>query len=113
MQSGQAPDELANAIAAEFRRAVREARPDLGLRLTLFGSRARGDAEIDSDVDILVEVDIERIDSETYKRLSNIAADLSLKHGVVVSLLVLDLERARSRDGFPFLRSIREEGIVA
>jgi hypothetical protein len=36
--------------------------PGLSVRWTLFGSRVRGDAEPASDLDVLVEHDLERLD---------------------------------------------------
>jgi predicted nucleotidyltransferase len=55
-------------------------------RLSLFGSRARGGGRDDSDLDLLVEVrDVtadERID------IVDLAADLSVEHGLVLSPLV-------------------------
>jgi predicted nucleotidyltransferase len=107
------PDEMGRRIAAEFRAAVRAARPGLSFRLTIFGSRARGDSDEQSDVDLLVEVDVDRLGREVHAVLSDAAADLSLKYGVVVSLVELDRELARAREGFPFLRTIRKEGIAA
>jgi predicted nucleotidyltransferase len=113
VRTGKGPDALAWKIVSEFREAVLALRPDLGFRLTLFGSRARGDADEESDVDILVELDVEKADRGTHRVLSDVAADLSLRHSVVVSLIELDRERQRGREGFPFLRTIREEGVAA
>lgn len=113
MLSERGSDELARKVVAEFRDAVRAARPDLSFHLTLFGSRARGDADPESDVDILVELDIEKTTRAIHELLSLVATELSLKYAVVVSLIELDRERARAREGFPFLRTIRAEGIAA
>jgi predicted nucleotidyltransferase len=112
-ETRRVPDPLGCAILVAFRDALRAAAPDLGFRLTLFGSRARGDAEPESDVDLLVELDVPKLGRATHALLSDIATRLSLAHGIVVSLLVLDAERAASREGFPFLRAIREEGVAA
>ena len=57
-------------------------------RLVLFGSRARGDNEPDSDIDVLVVLDgpVSR-DSEEYVR--SCAWELSYENGVVIFPLVV------------------------
>ena len=61
------PDPKACAVA----RAVEEAiHPD---RVILFGSRARGDFNADSDIDLLIITDAERLDKWEYVRHSEVA----------------------------------------
>lgn len=68
--------------------------------IRLFGSKARGDFDPESDLDIAIL--IEGLDRETKRRIINIVADVELSFLVVVSLLVLSWEdfqslRARER----------------
>lgn len=46
-------------LVADLRRRLVAELPGVGVRMTVFGSRARGDAEPDSDMDVLVELDVE------------------------------------------------------
>jgi predicted nucleotidyltransferase len=91
-------------------------RAELGQELVdlrLFGSKARGDAMADSDIDVLVVVqpDTERIRLET--AVSDIAFDVSLDHAVHISPCVLTARAFNDpmwRET-PFLRAIEREGL--
>lgn len=59
-------------------------------RLVLYGSRARGDYDAESDIDVAIIVkDLER---ETKLDILDVVADLELKHLVPLSTLVLSCE---------------------
>src|SRR2546426_917676 len=64
--------------------------PGIGFRMTVFGSRARGDAEPDSDMDVLVELDVEHLSFADKRRLRRVATEVSIASGIIVSLLVVD-----------------------
>jgi len=82
------------------------------VRLVLFGSRARGDNEPDSDVDVLVVLDgpVSR-ESEEYVRFC--AWELSYENGVVIFPLVV--ARAEWAEGpssaSPLALAVETEGI--
>ncbi|MBX3329469.1 MAG: nucleotidyltransferase domain-containing protein [Nitrospira sp.] len=100
-----------HAALSDLRKRVDEALPGRSLRWTLFGSRARGDAEPDSDMDVLLELDVERLDLATKRRIRRLAGEVSLKHGLVISFLLVDQVQARERGDYSILTNIREEGI--
>jgi len=78
----------------------------------LFGSYARGEADPDSDLDVLVVLlDFDRYAHEV-DRTGALAADLSLKYGVSVSLVFMR-EHEWLRGDTPFLMNVREEAIPA
>ena len=81
------------------------------LHLTLFGSQARGEAEKDSDIDVLVVLKPPVSVGTEIKYTSKIVADLSLQHDVVISCLFMDEEHYSTRTT-PLLRNIRREGIL-
>lgn len=79
--------------------------------LTLFGSQARGDAEPDSDIDVLVVLRPPVSPGEEIKYTGNAIANLSLQYDVVISCLFMDETQYRIRNN-SLLRNIHEEGIL-
>jgi predicted nucleotidyltransferase len=78
----------------------------------LFGSRARGEAAADSDVDVLVVLDqLDRYGVEI-DRTGEVASRLSIETGLSVSrVFVTEREWRESRS--PFLLNVREEAVCA
>ena len=79
----------------------------------LFGSYARGEADADSDIDVMVLVDSSRQDiSEKTCEISSVAADLLLDRGVMVSPIVENRRYFQDNMGFlPFYKNIAREGV--
>jgi len=77
----------------------------------LFGSRARGDADEFSDMDIFME--FETVDRELIKRVKNAAWETTLETGIVVTTLLFsrhEIENSALRSS-PIIRVIMEEGV--
>jgi predicted nucleotidyltransferase len=79
--------------------------------IRLFGSWARNEARIDSDIDVAVLVD--RKNLATMKTVSEIASDLSLASDHFLSAVVIESESHQrgKREGYPFHLQIEREGI--
>jgi len=99
-------------ILKELRLGIQKEFPNWSFRLTLFGSRARGGAEADSGVDVLVEIHSHSISFEEKQRIRRLAGVLSLASGLVLSLLIADHMMLEQRGDFSVFRSIREEGVA-
>jgi predicted nucleotidyltransferase len=79
----------------------------------LYGSRARGDNRSDSDIDILILVDKERITREDEKKIKYPLYDIEFETGKVISPLVLTKSDWESRHKItPFYENITKEGVV-
>jgi uncharacterized protein len=105
-----AADKLA---LSDFVRRVRAAFGNDVVELRLFGSKARGDAGPDADLDVLVIVGPDPNRWPAAKTVSDIAFDVNLEHEVFISPIVLtaammaDPRWAHS----PFLQAVRAEGV--
>ncbi len=79
-------------------------------QVLLFGSRARGDATVQSDYDLLVVVD--QVDSTVTKKIDAIAGQALLEHGAVLSAFPIS-ERDRARRKYsPMLINAAREGVA-
>lgn len=80
-------------------------------RLVLYGSRARGSAGPDSDVDVLVVVTGPVNYMDLIQRTSMVVARLSLENDLVLSRAFVSREQFETEQS-PFLRNVRREGLA-
>jgi len=80
----------------------------------LYGSYARGDNTEDSDIDLMVRVNLPKTQLIGYRRFfSHLGSDLGLEYGVLVSIHLQDSETFQQyRQHLPFYRNIDREGVV-
>jgi len=100
------------AALQAFVAALRERYDGQILSVRLFGSKARGDFEPDSDLDVMVLVSDD--DWRLAQSISFLAADISLADDVLLSPKVVSLTRwdfLRQQD-FAIARNIRRESIA-
>jgi uncharacterized protein len=96
------------AVLAAFAASLRER---FGARLCdsrLFGSRARGEGRDDSDLDVFVS--IAGLTRKERGEVIDLAADLGVQSGLVLSPLVVD--PVAWRDDLPLARAIALEGVA-
>ena len=80
-------------------------------RIILYGSRARGDARDDSDIDILVVLKDDFDYAEMLRLSSELVASLSLANDVVISRAFVTKANYEKLQ-VPFLMNVRREGIL-
>jgi uncharacterized protein len=78
--------------------------------IILYGSRARGDAAVDSDIDLLVVLDPLQNFWQEFERIAPIASRLSLEFDVLISALPVDANKY-DRDETPLFMNSRKEGV--
>ncbi|MBM3335072.1 nucleotidyltransferase domain-containing protein [Candidatus Sumerlaeota bacterium] len=104
-------NEKDRAAVEEFAARVRALFPSA--QIWAFGSRARGEASWESDLDVCVVLD--EFDADIRKTVGNIAWEVGFEREVLISTVVFSkemFERGRcSVSGL--VRTIREEGVAA
>lgn len=96
-------------VLARFRAAVEKAYGNRIARIVLFGSRARGDAQPDSDYDIgLFLHDLPSFDREA-RALAEIETDLLTATGAVVNALPLPASAYAERTAW--MQEVRRDGL--
>ncbi len=99
-------------LLSELRKKLQALYGDKLAHVVLFGSHARGDADPDSDIDVLVVLQGKVNPGEEIQRTGEIVAGLSLENDAVISCVFMDEYRFLHKNG-PLLRNIRKEGIAA
>ena len=79
----------------------------------LYGSYARGDYHEESDLDILLTVDVPPEELPPYRKtICKVCSDLGLKHDIFVSPAIESLQQFRQfQDTLPYYQNILREGI--
>ena len=106
-------DNRLNQILA---RVKKEAESIFGEKLVdviLYGSYARGDYDHESDIDIMVKVNIDRHDLYEYsKKMWKVAHELDLEHDALISVKLQDnFIFEEYKDVLPFYKNVTQEGI--
>lgn len=99
-------------ILQEFKRRVEQRFPGELVRVVLFGSKARGDASVESDIDLLTVVRSE--DWKLGDDVRDIGYELEIAHGVVLSIQVMgqrQYQELKAR-GSTFLEQVEQEGLA-
>jgi len=99
------------AAVTEYLERINRHFPGRILSAALFGSKARGDADAESDIDLLVLVDVE--DDGFRSELWRIASRVSLEYNVVLSPQVFGQARwAETRSiRLPLYRAVLADGV--
>lgn len=94
---------------------ITAARRELGndiVYIILYGSRARGDFTEDSDIDVLVVVDGDKLDpDDTLINLGKLGYDVLLDYNELIALHVVSEEKFRSMQDYSYYQFIAEEGV--
>ncbi len=82
------------------------------LDFRVFGSRARGDEDEYSDMDVFVEVPL--LDKELKERILEVVWEVGFENGIVISPLIFTEDEAEKSPlrSSPIMKNIAEEGIA-
>jgi len=104
-------DQKVKDILGELRTELRSLYGERLERILLFGSQARGDADLESDIDVLVVLKGDVQPGAEIDRTSDAVADLSLANNVVVSCVFISSQRYATERS-PLLLNVRREGVT-
>lgn len=97
-------------ILIELRQHFETIYGDRMVNMLLFGSQARGDATVESDIDVMVVLKGTVKPGDEIARTGEISAEISLKYDVVISCVFMSAERyATGRN--PLIISVHREGV--
>ena len=98
-------------ILREFRDGLEQIYGSRLVRVVLFGSQARDEAEPDSDIDVTLVLQGAVDPNGEIQRLSSFASGLSLKHDVVISCVYVSEENFGNEQS-PLMLNVRREGVL-
>lgn len=98
-------------ILADLKAGLRAIYGERLARTVLFGSQARGEARVYSDIDVLVTLRGEVEPAKEIARTADVVAELSLREDVVIACVFLD-EGSYESENSPLLLNVRREGVA-
>jgi uncharacterized protein len=97
-------------ILNELKRELQELYGDRLVKLILFGSHARGQANPDSDIDLLAVLKSPVSQVQEISYMSELCVKILLDHNELVSIVPMSEDRFNAK-GVALLRNIQREGI--
>lgn len=102
---------LKRIIIEELKQGLRSQYGSKLQKLVLYGSFARGDADENSDIDVLVVLKENISPGKEIDKMMDVIFNLSLKYDTLISVYPVSQEEYRNRKS-PLLLNIRREGIT-
>lgn len=99
-------DLIVKKVANNLKKELREQTMDI----ILFGSRARGDFQSESDYDILVLVT--KKTKELRDKIDEIVWEIAWEHNVVITAFTYEKSRFENDRFEPFFMNIQKEGVL-
>lgn len=97
-------------ILKEIKKVVLEV--DSEAEIVLFGSRARGDFNDESDWDILILVDKEETDFSFKRKIRNAVLKIQLMFGQAISTIIRNRSFWDELKATPFFCEVQKDGVI-
>ncbi len=99
-------------ILSDFKQAMSHIYGDQLASVILYGSYARGDYNADSDIDLAVVLQTERVERwREIERVAPVTVELSEKYDCLIAPVVLEAKRLISSSNL-FIQTVQQEGIA-
>ncbi len=99
-------------ILDAIKKTIARAMPSSGVRIILFGSQARGDAHEESDWDIMVLLDKDKLEETDYEEYSYPLFELGWEIDAQIHPLLYTFKEWQSRSFSPFYKNVEREGVT-
>jgi predicted nucleotidyltransferase len=100
-----------NTVLSKIQSLGKQVVPE-GSRLMLFGSRARGDFRADSDWDLLILLNKNKITSRDYDEITYPFAELGWQIGEMIHPIIYTKNDWEKKSFSPFYKNVMKEGIT-
>ena len=77
----------------------------------LFGSEARGDAHHNSDIDLLILLDLNQVSLADEEKIFSVLYPIELQHGIAINPIIVTKQLWETRKT-PLYESIEREGVA-
>ena len=99
-----------DAVIRSIKQAITSIIPK-DARVILFGSRARNEAKADSDWDILVLLNKERVEEGDHDEYSYPLGELGWRINQMIHPIIYSMKEWAMRKGSPFYENVEREGV--
>ena len=106
-------DPRISAVTKKVHAAAKDTLGDKLEKIILFGSYARGDYDLESDIDFCILADVPREEATKWRRdINRRIPDIDLEYDMLVSLHVINSGMFYNHvDVLPFYRTVLQEGV--
>ena len=98
-------------VLIKLKETLRDVLP-VGAHAYLYGSQARGNASLDSDWDVLILLDKQKIEAEDYDNVSYPLVELGWSLNACISPVLYTMKDWVKYRFTPFVHNVKNEGIL-